>query len=67
MNKMNPFSAFTAPCQLIFLSNLSITDEASLVPNSDETSSAKGTARSVSVSLPKLIIILPRNPPGWII
>ena len=31
MDKVNPFPALTAPCPLIFLSNLSNTDEVTLV------------------------------------
>ena len=61
MNKVNPFSALTAPRLLIFLSNLSITDETALVANLAETSLAKETARSISAFLSKLPIILTTN------
>ena len=37
MNKLSPFPAITAPCPLIFLSNLSNTDEVALVANLNKT------------------------------
>ena len=43
---MNHFPALTAPCPLIFLSDLSHSDEVALLANSDKTSLPKGTARS---------------------
>ena len=46
MNKVNPFRALTTPLPLIFLSNLSNTDEVALVANLGKTCLAKGTARS---------------------
>ena len=63
MTKVNPFSALMASHSLIFLSNLSIADEVALVANFGKTPFAKGTTIFVSVSLPNLPIILPRNPP----
>ena len=42
MNNVNPFPALTAPFPLIFLSNLSNTDEVALVANLGKTSLAKG-------------------------
>ena len=61
MNKVNTFSALTAPRPFIFLSNLSIADEVVLVTNLGKTSLAKGTAKFNSVFLPKCSIILLRN------
>ena len=67
MNKVNTFPPLTAlvpaPCPLIFLSKLSITDEVALVVNYDKISLAKEAAKFNSAYLPKLPIILPRNPP----
>ena len=63
MNKVNPFPAPTASCPLIFLSNLSITDEVALVAYCGKIFLIKGTANFVSASLPDLSIILPRDPP----
>ena len=45
MNKVNPF--LTAPCSLIFLSNLYITYEAALIANISERSLANRTASSL--------------------
>ena len=57
---MNHFPALTAPCPLIFLSDLSHSDEVVLLANSDKTSLPKGTARSNNAFLRKLPIILPK-------
>ena len=46
INKVNPFSALTAPFPLIFLSSLSNTEEVVLVANLGKTSLAKRTVRS---------------------
>ena len=54
MNTVNPFPALAAPRQLIFLSNLPSTDKAALVANLSKTSLAKGAAKFISASLPKL-------------
>ena len=51
---MNPLPALTAPCPVIFFSNLSNTEEVSLVANSGKTSLAKGTAILVGAFFPKL-------------
>ena len=61
MNKVNTFSALTAPRPFILLSNLSITDEVFLVTNLGKTSLAKRRAKFNSVFLPKCSIILLRN------
>ena len=65
---MNPFSALTAHCPFILLSNLSNTEEVALVANLGKISLAKGTARSNNVFLPKLPItllkVLPKSPPN---
>ena len=53
VNKVNPFSALTAPCPLMFLSKLFIASEAKLLPNTDKLSLAKGIALSVSAFSPK--------------
>ena len=45
INKVNPFSALTTPFPLIFLSNLANIDEAVLVANLAQTSSAKGAPK----------------------
>ena len=67
MNKLNLFSALTAPRPLTFFSSLSKIDEVPLVANLGRTSLAKRTARSISPILPKLPIILPINTPNLII
>ena len=54
MNKVNPFSAFTAPFPLIFPSNLFIAFEVILFSKPDELSIAKGIATFVSAFFPKL-------------
>ena len=54
--EMNPFPFFA-----ILFSNLYITDETDLVANLTKASLVKGTARSISVFVPKSVIILPRN------
>ena len=73
--KVNPLFVLTAPalfvaiapCALIFLSNLSNTDEVALVANLGKITLAKRAARPISTFLPRLLIILPkilpRNPP----
>ena len=58
---MNLFPALTAPPSLVFLSNLSNTDEVALVANLGKTSLVEGTARNYYTNLPKLSIFLPRN------
>ena len=63
MNKVNPFPALFTPHPLIFLPNLSITNESALVTNLGKTSLAKRTASTFSAFLPKLLIILPRSLP----
>ena len=63
MNKLNTFPVLAAPHQLIFLLNLSNISAVSLVANLGKISLEKRTARSASAFLPKLPIILPRNPP----
>ena len=55
---MNLLLALTAPCPLIFLSNLFHIDEVALVANLGKTSLAKGTTRSISPFLSKLPILL---------
>ena len=71
INKVNPFSALTASYPLIFLSNLSNTDEFALDANLGKTPLAKGRASYNNVFLHKLFIlvsnILPRHPINWII
>ena len=47
INKVNPFSAQTAPFPTTFLSNLFIAFEATLLTNLGKLSLAKGIARSV--------------------
>ena len=47
INKVNPFSALTAPFPTTFLSNLFIAFEATLLTNLGKSSLAKGIARSV--------------------
>ena len=67
MNKVNPFPAPTARRSLIFLSKLSITDEATLVANFGKTYLVKGTTMIIRAFLGKLPIILanvlPKIPP----
>ena len=46
MNKVNPFSAITALYLLVFLLNLSDTDEVALVATLGKTSLAKRSVRS---------------------
>ena len=66
MNKVNPFLSLIAPFLLIFLSNVSIVDEVALDANLDQTSLVKGTARSHSAFLSRLLIILPNvMPRNW--
>ena len=48
MNKVNPFPVFTVPGQLIFISNVSITEKAGLVANLAKKSLAMGTPRSIT-------------------
>ena len=48
MNKVNPFSALTAPSPLIFLSTFSKINKVALVANLGKTSLAKGTTKSIS-------------------
>ena len=67
MNKVNPFLALTALCPLIFLSNLSNTDEVALFANLGKTSLSKGAVRSNNTFVIKLPSVLPRNPPERII
>ena len=62
MNKVNLFPTLMDPHPLIFSFKF-ITDKVALFANSGKTSSAKGTVRSVNAFLPKLVIILLRNPP----
>ena len=66
MNKVNHFPALTAS-RPHFFKNLCNTDEVGLVANFNKISLAKGTARSINLFLPKLLIILPHvlqiNPP----
>ena len=47
MNKVNPFPALKTPFQLIFLSNLFIAFELTLLSNPDKLSPAKGIAKFV--------------------
>ena len=47
INKVNPFSALTAPFPTTFLSNLFIAFEATLLTNLGKLSLTKGIARSV--------------------
>ena len=47
MNKVDLFPVLTAPCLLIFLSNLSKIDKVVVVATLDQTLT-KGTARSIS-------------------
>ena len=63
MNQVNPFPSLTAPFPLIFLLNLSNTEEVASVTNLRKTSLGKKTARSNNIFLPKLPNILPRNQP----
>ena len=51
MTKVNHVRALTAPFGLIFLSNLSNTDDVALVTNLGETYLAKGTAKSYNAFL----------------
>ena len=67
INKVNTFPVLTAPRPLSLPSNLSNIDAVSLNANLGKTSLEQQTARSISVFLPKLPIILPRNAPDWII
>ena len=48
MDKVNPFPAVTGPGLLVFLSDLSNTDQVVLVTNLGKTSLVEGAARSVS-------------------
>ena len=54
MNKLNLFSALTAPFPLIFLSNLFIELEVKLVTNPAKLSVDKGLAIFFNVFFPKL-------------
>ena len=69
INKMitlNPFPALKAPAPtpLSFFFKIIITDEVVLVAKFGKISLAKETAKFNSAFLPKLTIILPRNPPA---
>ena len=57
----------TAPFPFVFLSNLFNTNKVFFVANLSKTSLAKGTTRSDNTFLPKLLNVLPRNPPDLII
>ena len=63
MDKVNPFTVITAPCPLIFLSNLPKIEEFALVTNSGKISLVKVTARPLGDFLPKLLIILQNSLP----
>ena len=67
INKVNPFTALTAPSGLIFPSNLSSALIGKLLANQDKLSVAKGFARPVITFSSKLPNILGRNPPDRII
>ena len=54
MNKVNSFTALTAPFPNIFLSNLCIAFKAILLINPDKISLVKGMATFVSTFLAKL-------------
>ena len=54
INKVNLFSALTAPFSLIFLSNLFIALEVKLLTNQSKLSLAKGIALYVSAFFSKL-------------
>ena len=54
INKVNPFSALTAPFPLIFLSSLFIAFEVKLLTNPRKLSLAKGIAMFVSAFYPRL-------------
>ena len=58
MSKVNPFSALTAPCLLIFLSNVSNADEVALVDSLGKTFLAKETTMPVNAFLPKLPFLI---------
>ena len=58
MNKMNLFSALTAPLfNYFFFSNLSNTEKVSLVNNLDKKSLTKGTAKCNNAFFLKLILL----------
>ena len=50
MNKFNSFHALATPCSLIFLSNISNTDEVALLTNVGKTSLVKGTLHYLKFS-----------------
>ena len=64
MNKFNPLPDLSTPCQLVFLSNLSNTEEVASVANLGKIFLAKGTARSNNTFLPRLPNLLARNTPN---
>ena len=67
INKVNPFSALTAPFPLIFLSNSFIALEVKLLTNQGKLSLAKGIAVLASAFLLKLPNQEPKDPTYWII
>ena len=62
-NKLNPFSAPTAPFSLTFYSNVFIVFEAKLLTNPGKLSLAKEIATFVSAFLPKLPNQGAKDPP----
>ena len=63
INKLNPFSALTAPFPLIFLSNLYIAFEVNLLTNPGKLSVAKGIAIFLSAFFAKLTDQEAKDPP----
>ena len=63
INKINPFSALTAPFPFIFLSDIFITLEFKFLTNPDKLSLAKGIAIFVSTVFPKLPDQKPKHLP----
>ena len=63
MDKVNAFPPLTAPCPLIFLSNLSNTNEIALAANLGKTPLVKVATRSNNF-LPKIPKVLARSPPN---
>ena len=63
MNEVDRFPALMASRLLIFLWNLSTSDEAVLVVNLGKRSFAGGEGSTISAFLPKKLIMLPINSP----
>ena len=68
MDKVNPFPAFTEPFPIIFISNLSNTEEVDSVSNLGKISLAKGKNGLIVLFYLNLLITLPNvfpiNPPN---